>query len=70
MKALAAGLLALMLVLGTPARAESEAQVRRDCSADALRHCALAIPRGRAAIIACMLKHRARLSEACKRHLY
>ncbi len=68
MKTLAAAL--VLLALGAPARAESEAQIRRDCAADALHYCAVSIPRGRSAIIACMLKHRAELSAACKRHLY
>ena len=52
-----------------PAQAADMRQVRRDCTPDALSYCAAAIPRGKAAIIKCMVKNRASLSPQCKRHI-
>ncbi len=52
-----------------PALAASERQIRRDCTTDALSYCATSIPKGRAAIIKCMVASRSNLSPSCKRHI-
>ncbi len=53
-----------------PALAATEKQIRRDCTADALRHCAASIPQGRQAIVACMVANKARLQAKCSQHMW
>lgn len=66
-----ATIIALALLAASPCAAKpDERQVRRDCTADALRYCRHAIPQGRAAIITCMLSHRDKLQPNCTRHFY
>lgn len=60
---------AMLICAFVPAKAASEAQIRRDCTADALQYCATSIPKGRAAIIRCMVANRSNLSAQCKQHL-
>jgi hypothetical protein len=57
--------LLILLLLAGPALAQDEARVRAACTADALTFCAQVIPRGRAAIVACMTAHQAKLSAEC-----
>ncbi len=47
-----------------------EKEVVSDCSADALRFCKLAIPRGRDKIIDCMQANKPKLQAKCSRHLW
>ena len=59
----------VLSLIAIPAQAGSERTVRNDCTTDALRYCATSIPKGRAAIIKCMVANRANLSAQCKRHI-
>jgi hypothetical protein len=64
-------LVTIALTVTVPsALAASEKQIRRDCTADALQHCAAAIPMGRKAIIACMVENRDKLQPKCSQHIY
>ncbi len=69
-RAAAIGLCLALLAVKGDAHAANAQQVRRDCTADALRLCLAAIPRGRASIIRCMLANRDKLSPRCKAHLH
>lgn len=63
--------LALFFVALKKAHAQDEAQIRRDCSVDALRYCKLAIlKRERSIIIDCMVKNKDKLQDKCRRHLW
>ena len=57
------------LAIITPAQAGSERTIRNDCTTDALRYCVSSIPKGRAAIIKCMVANRANLGAQCRRHI-
>lgn len=62
-------LVALAFVLLTTKAMSDERQIRRDCTADAIRFCKSAIPNGKAAIIACMAASKPKLSTKCGRHI-
>ncbi len=63
-------LVAIALTVTAPSALADEKQIRRDCTADALKHCALAIPQGRPAIIACMVQNKDKLRPKCRQHIY
>jgi len=48
----------------------NEQQIRRDCTYDALRYCSLIFPKGRDAILVCMVKNLAKLQAKCRRYFY
>lgn len=60
----------LTVTVQHPARARDEAQIKRDCTADALTYCYAAIPFGRRSIIKCMVKNRKNLSQQCLQHIH
>lgn len=66
-----AGLLMMALSIASANRVRgSEAEIRRDCSSDAMNYCwAAVITASRAKIIRCMLVNRSKLSPECKRHI-
>ena len=59
-------LAAIALTVTVPS---AQAGVRSDCTPDALNYCASEIPKGRAAIIKCMVRNKANLREQCRRHI-
>jgi hypothetical protein len=59
-----------LTVTVSPALAATEKQIRRDCTADALRYCATVIPKGRSAIIACMVENKDKLQAKCSQHMW
>lgn len=62
---------AVALLVTTQCLAQDEAQIRRDCTADALRYCKVAILKGdRSVIINCMVENKDKLQPKCRRHLW
>lgn len=61
---------ALILILcASPAVAASEAQIRRDCTSDALSYCwRTVLTANRSNIIRCMVKNKDRLQPRCRAH--
>ena len=72
-----AAIVVLFVLLAVGMARAGEAAVRRDCAADAIHHCpgdiaAYAVrsrAAGRAALVRCMVRHRAQRSPACARHI-
>lgn len=72
-----AALVLVLAAISVPTLAD-EKQIRRDCRRDAVRYCtAEAVkcavaetPQCRAAVIACMISNRARLSPRCAAHIH
>jgi len=59
--------LVLSCVVGSPSFAAGTADERSDCMSDALSICGQFVPNEKA-ITACMIKNKAKLSPACRRH--
>lgn len=59
-------LAAIALTVTVPS---AQASIRSDCTPDALNYCASEIPRGRAAIIKCMVRNKNNLSPKCRQHI-